>query len=104
MRAALKNDTATVAELVRLGADMDIQDPVRLRVRRRVAPPGCPSLLRVGTAQAGRVAPQSGETALMRAASRGLTGTVAELARSGADINAKDIVRCALCKRARAAH
>ncbi len=72
MHAADNGHTATAAQLVRLGADINAKDWVRAWEGVELM------LLRVL---------QAGRTALMRAAREGHTVTAAELVRLGADIN-----------------
>ncbi len=86
IHAAYKGRTATAAELVRLGADINAKDNVRACEGAELGSThrGLPRTLRVL---------QDGWTALMDAASQGHTATVAELVRLGADLNAKTNVR-----------
>ncbi len=81
MCAAGKGHIATVAELVRLGAEINAKNKVRACER-----------VELESTHSCRVL-QDGWTALVHAAGNGHTATVAELVRLGADIHAKDKVR-----------
>jgi ankyrin repeat protein len=81
-RAAFNGDTAMVAELARLGADVNARGTVSEARPWRVL-----------CLTAAPTAAQSGKTALTWAAYKGHTATAAELVRLGTDINAKTIVR-----------
>jgi ankyrin repeat protein len=83
MRAAGNGRTATAAELVRLGADINGKDNVRAceGIEFESTPPRALRVLQLGW------------TALIWAAYNGHIDTVTELVRLGADINAVDNVR-----------
>jgi hypothetical protein len=126
MHAVSCGKTATAAELVRLGANVNAKNSVRMRphaVQLRALARGPRRLQCVvymhtdrvfGVLRQGRLvlvrAPltagfdawlQNGSTALMNAASTFHTATAVELVHLGADINAKDNV-CIRCRCARA--
>ncbi len=86
INAAREGHTATAAELVRLGADINAKSSVRACEGAGCV--GVDSPLCCGVPHA-----QVGWTALMHAAWCGRTVTAAELARLGADVNAKSDVR-----------
>jgi hypothetical protein len=79
MSAIINQHTATAAELMRLGADVNATDNVRV------------SWGRTSVTAALRV--QQRWTALMFAAFYGITTTAADLVRHGADLNARNNVR-----------
>jgi hypothetical protein len=107
--AAAGGHTATVAELVRLGARPNGRDRVSARQALRSASVhrARPYLalhaffFSTTFARQPRVRAQTGWTALTYVAYHGHTATATELVRLGADVNAKDQVRCSLQLRMR---
>jgi hypothetical protein len=100
MLAAAFGRTATAAELVRLGADINAKDDVRVRCTCARGPRRARSRARLcGELSWTRVL-QGGQTALMLAAANGRTATATELVQLGADVNAKGNV-CFRCSCAR---